>query len=288
VTNLDKVLFPGRRGQRPVTKRDLVRYAAEVAPVVLPYLRGRALNMHRYPNGATEKGFWHKQLPQHAPGWIPRWDNPGADPGETTTYLVVDEPAALVWAANFGALEWHAWTSCTDEPHLPTYALFDIDPGASTTWDDVLVLARLHRTALDHVGVTAQPKVTGRRGIQIWVPVARGPGFDETRAWVEQVSRSIGAVVPELVSWKWGVSDRGGQARLDYTQNAVNKTLVAPYSPRAAAGAPVSAPIEWDELDDPRLRPDGFTIRTVLQRVAERGDPFRHLLGAGQALPPLR
>jgi bifunctional non-homologous end joining protein LigD len=136
--------------------------------------------------------------------------------------------------------------------------------------------------------VRGQPKVTGRRGIQVWVPVARGPGFDETRAWVEQVSRSIGAVVPELVSWKWGVSDRGGQARLDYTQNAVNKTLVAPYSPRAAAGAPVSAPIEWDELDDPRLRPDGFTIRTVLQRVAERGDPFRHLLGAGQALPPLR
>jgi bifunctional non-homologous end joining protein LigD len=219
---------------------------------------------------------------------MPRWDNPDADRGETTTYLVVDEPAALVWAANFGALEWHAWTSRTDEPHLPTYALFDIDPGERTSWDDVLMLARLHRTALDHVGVRGQPKVTGRRGIQIWVPLARGPSFDETRAWVEQVSRSVGAVVPELVSWRWGVRERGGQARLDYTQNAVNKTLVAPYSPRAAAGAPVSAPIDWDELEDPDLRPDGFTIRTVLDRVAERGDPFRSVLSADQRLPALR
>jgi bifunctional non-homologous end joining protein LigD len=288
VTNLDKVLFPGRRGGRPVTKRELVRYAAQVAPVALPYLAGRALNMHRFPNGAGEKGFWHKQLPQHAPSWMPRWDNPDADRGETTTYLVVDEPAALVWAANFGALEWHAWTSRTDQPHLPTYALFDIDPGERTSWDDVLMLARLHRTALDHVGVRGQPKVTGRRGIQIWVPLARGPSFDETRAWVEQVSRSVGAVVPELVSWRWGVRERGGQARLDYTQNAVNKTLVAPYSPRAAAGAPVSAPIDWDELEDPDLRPDGFTIRTVLARVAERGDPFRSVLSADQRLPALQ
>jgi bifunctional non-homologous end joining protein LigD len=219
---------------------------------------------------------------------MPRWDNPDADRGETTTYLVVDEPAALVWAANFGALEWHAWTSRTDEPHLPTYALFDIDPGERTSWDDVLMLARLHRTALDHVGVRGQPKVTGRRGIQIWVPLARGPSFDETRAWVEQVSRSVGAVVPELVSWRWGVRERGGQARLDYTQNAVNKTLVAPYSPRAAAGAPVSAPIDWDELEDPDLRPDGFTIRTVLARGAVRGDPFRSVLSADQRLPALQ
>ena len=114
LTNLDKVLFPARRREAAVAKREFVRYAAQIAPVVLPYLAGRPLNMHRYPNGAGSKGFWHKQLPQHAPEWLPRWDNPSADPGETTTYLVVNEPAALVWAANFGALEWHAWTSRTD------------------------------------------------------------------------------------------------------------------------------------------------------------------------------
>ena len=288
LTNLDKELFPARPGEQPVTKREFIRYTAGIAPVLLPYLAGRPLNMHRYPDGAGSSGFWHKQLPGHAPGWIGRWDNPEADRGETSTYLVVDEPAALVWAANFGALEWHPWTSCTDQPHCPSYALVDIDPGTATSWDEVLVLARLHRTALEHLGVRAQPKVTGQRGLQIWIPIERGPSFDDTRGWVEQLSKTIGAVVPDLVSWKWDKRERGGQARLDYTQNAINKTLVAPYSPRPAAGAPVSAPIGWEELDDPSLRPDGFTIRTILDRVASRGDLFRAVLTDGQQLPPLR
>jgi bifunctional non-homologous end joining protein LigD len=287
VTNLDKVLFPARPREKPVTKRDFLRYAARIAPTLVPYLAGRPLNMHRYPNGADGKGFWHKELPDHAPDWLARWDNPEAAADETRTYLVVDEPAALIWAANFGALEWHAWTSTTEHPHQPSYALIDLDPGESTRWKDVLVLARLHRTALEHLGVSAMPKVTGRRGIQIWVPVRPGPSFDETRAWVEQVSRSVGAVVPELVSWKWQRSDRAGLARLDYTQNAINKTLVAPYSPRPAAGAPVSAPIEWDELDDPKLRPDGFTVRTILDRLEAKGDLFGPVLRHEQVLPSL-
>jgi bifunctional non-homologous end joining protein LigD len=287
VTNLDKVLFPGRDGEPPVTKRELLGYSAAVAPTVLPYLTGRALNMRRHPNGADTKGFWHKQRPDHAPPWIGSWDNPEADPGETTTYPVLDEPAAVVWAAQFGALEWHPWTSRTDRPHAPTYALVDIDPGTETAWEDVLVLARLHRDAFAHLEVAAFPKVTGSRGIQVWVPIARGPSFDDTRAWVERLSRTVGAVVPEMVSWKWEVRSRQGKARLDYTQNAINKTLVAPYSPRAAAGAPVSAPITWDELDDPDLRPNAFTIRTMLDRIAERGDLFAPMLSIDQQLPPL-
>ncbi|MEO6503290.1 MAG: DNA polymerase ligase N-terminal domain-containing protein [Jatrophihabitantaceae bacterium] len=287
VTNLDKVLFPGSADHEPITKREFLRYSAQIAPVALPYLAGRALNMHRFPQGAATKGFWHKELPAHAAGWLPKWDNPEAEQDESRTYLVVNEPAALVWAANFGALEWHAWTSLTDRPRQPTYALIDIDPGGSTSWQDVLVLARLHRTAFEHLGVRACPKVTGRRGIQIWVPISRGPSFSDTRRWVEQLSKTVGAVVPELLSWKWEVRDRAGKARLDYTQNAINKTLVAPYSTRPAPGAPVSMPISWDELDDPSLRPDGFAMRTVAQRIAEKGDLFRLLLNADQELPAL-
>ncbi len=284
VTNLDKDLFPG---DPPVTKRELLAYAGKIAPFALPYLEGRPLNMHRYPNGVEGKGFWHKQRPSHAPSWLHCWENPDADEGETTAYVVPDEPAALVWVANFGALEWHPWTSRAESPHEPTYALFDLDPGDRTTWEDLLTLARLHRTALDHLGVTARPKVTGRRGIQIWVPVVPGYSFEDTRAWVEHVSRTVGQVMPDLVSWKWEVKARKGLARLDYTQNAINKTLVAPYSPRPAPGAPVSVPIAWDELDGPDLRPDRWTIRTVLDRLAERGDPFRVLLGSAQRLPEI-
>jgi bifunctional non-homologous end joining protein LigD len=293
LTNLDKQLFParraggGRKGERAVSKRELIAYAARIAPVALPYLEGRPLNMNRFPGGAGTQGFWNKQLPEHAPDWLPRWHRPDRKAGEADTYLVVDEPAALVWAANYGALEWHAWTARAGHPDQPTYALIDIDPGTGTPWEDLLVLARLHRTALDHLGVRGQPKVTGQRGIQIWIPIRPGPSSEETSEWVEQLSHAIGDAVPDLVSWKWERRARGGRARLDYTQNAGHKTLVAPYSPRPAPGAPVSAPIEWDELDDPALRPDGITVRTVFGRLAERGDPFRPVLDYDQELPDI-
>jgi bifunctional non-homologous end joining protein LigD len=285
VTNLDKVLFPARWSEQPVTKREFLEYVARIAPVAVPYLEGRALNLHRFPDGAASGGFWHKELPEHAPSWLARWSNPLADPGETQNYLVADEPAALVWVANFGALEWHPWTSRTDKPELPTYALFDIDPGENTIWDEVVTLGRLHRTAFEKLGLRSQVKVSGQRGLQVWVPIAPGPSFAETRDWVEQVSRTIGKLVPDLISWKWQKRDRKGRARLDYTQNAINKTLVAPYSTRPADGAPVSLPIGWHELDDPDLRPDRWTIRTAFDRLAERPDPFRGALVQDQVLP---
>jgi bifunctional non-homologous end joining protein LigD len=189
--------------------------------------------------------------------------------------------------ANWGALELHPWTSCAKAPDRPTWALIDIDPGDTTEWDDLVLLATLHRTALDHLGVQAVPKVSGRRGIQVWLPVEPRYTFDDTRAWVEKLSRAIGASVPELVSWEWQKDRRKGLARLDYTQNAINKTLVAPFSTRPAPGAPVSVPITWDELDDPDLRPDRWTIRTVLDRLATAGDPLQPCIGVHQRLPKL-
>jgi bifunctional non-homologous end joining protein LigD len=287
LTNLDKVLVPGRGDEPPLTKRDLVRYHACVAPAMLPYLVDRAVNMHRFPDGVDRPGFWHNEVPPRAPSWLRAWRNPAADEGEAENYIVPDSVPALAWLANYGAVELHPWTSRIDRPDEPTWALFDIDPGECTSFDDVVLLARLHRTALDHLGVTGCPKVSGQRGIQVWVPVRPGYSFTETRAWVEKVSRSIGASVPDLVSWAWRRDERAGLARLDYTQNAVNKTLVAPYGVRPRPGAPVSVPIRWDELDDPGLRPDGWTVRTVLDRLAEVGDPLAPLIGMAQDLPAL-
>ncbi len=285
LTNLNKVLFPALEGQRPITKRDLVHYHAVIAPFMLPYLAGRPVNSHRYPDGVDRPGFWHKEVPSHAPQWLTRWRNEEADPGETQWYAVIDSVPALVWLANFAAVELHPWTSRLPDVHQPTWALIDIDPGPGSTFDDVLVLARLYRVALDHLDVAAMPKVTGKRGIQIWVPVRSGYTFSDTRAWVEKVSRAIGHVVPDLVSWEWQKDRREGLARLDYTQNAINKTLVAPFSARPAPGAPVSVPIQWEELDDPDLRPDRWTIRTVIDRVHTCGDPLAPLIGRQQELP---
>jgi len=287
LTNLDKVLFPAKRGIEALTKRDLIRHNTTLAPAMLRYLVNRPVNLHRYPDGAGKPGFWHKALPNHAPEWLRRWHNKEADKSEAQEYLVIDSPAALAWVANYGAIELHPWTSTTAHPHQPTWAMVDIDPGESSTFDDVVVLARLHRTALDHIGMRAMPKVTGKRGIQIWVPVADGLTFDDTRAWVERLSRIVAEVVPEMISWEWEVAKRAGRIRLDFTQNAINKTLVAPFSTRPVAGAPVSVPITWDELDDPELRPDRWTLRTIGERLLKIGDPLAPLIGLQQRLPNL-
>ncbi len=287
LTNLDKVLFPAAGGGKPVTKRDLIRYYATVGPVMLPYLAGRPLNTHRFPQGVTEAGFWQKEVPRHAPDWLTTWHNERAEPGESQRYVVADSVATLAWLANYGALELHAWTSRAADVDHPTWVLFDIDPGPETTFEEVLELARLHRAALEHLGLTGRPKVTGQRGVQVWVPIAPHCTFEQTRTWAETVSRTIGRVLPDLVSWAWTKDKRRGRARLDYTQNVLNKTLVAPYSVRPRPGAPVSVPLEWDELDDPRLAPDRWTIRDVPGRLAEHGDPFSVLLGLEQKLPGL-
>ncbi len=293
LTNLDKVLFEPRPGvdETPVTKRDLIGYFARIAPAMLPHLAGRPLNLQRFPDGAAAPGFWQKQVPASAPGWLTRWRETGLPERggrEANDHLVADGAAALCWLGNQAAFEIHAWTSLAEEPWIPTYALIDIDPGPVTTWDETLTLARLYRTALGHLGVRAYPKVTGSRGIQAWIPLERGRySYAETSAWVETLSRAIGSTVPDLVSWEWSKANRSGRARLDYTQNAAIKTLVAPYAVRPRPGAPVSAPITWDELEDPRLAPDRWTVRDVLDRVARIGDPWAGLPDDRQALPQL-
>jgi bifunctional non-homologous end joining protein LigD len=283
LSNLDKVLFP----DPGYTKRDLIRYYASVAHLMLPYLADRGLTLHRFPNGVAGPGFWAKEIPPNAPEWMDRWFYQGSSPREAHTYIVADRPAALAFVANQGAIDLHPWTSRRKAPDRPTYALIDVDPGEQTTWQDVVLLTRLYGTALRHLGVRGYPKVTGKRGIQVWIPIEPRYTFDETRDWVEGVSRAVGQTVPELVSWEWQKTQRRGLARLDYTQNAVNKTLVAPYAVRPAAGAPVSTPITWEELDDPELRPNRWTIANVLQRVQERGDFFSGTLQDPQVLPPL-
>lgn len=291
LTNLDKVLFPpapDRPDDPPIAKRELIRYLVRIAPAMLPHLAERALNLQRFPDGVFGGGFWQKTIPSTAPTWLRLWREEGVEGRRRpNVHLVADRVASLAWLGNQAAFEIHPWTSRIDAPDRPTFALVDIDPGDRTTWAETLVLAHLFRTALAHLGVVGCPKTTGKRGIQVWIPLEPRYTWAETSAWVEQLSRAVGAIVPDLVSWEWPVEARQGRARLDYTQNASIRTLVAPYAVRPAAGAPVSAPIAWEELDDPDLRPDRWTIRDIVERVAARGDLFAAALSGAQELPKL-
>jgi bifunctional non-homologous end joining protein LigD len=291
VTNLDKVLFkPRPPDDKPITKRELVRYYVTIAPTILPHLKDRPLNLNRFPNGPEGPSFWQKNIKETDPKWLTRWHETGVDgrsDRDANNHLIADGPAALAWLANQASFEIHAWTGKLPDPWQPAFAYIDIDPGEKTTWDETLTLARLYRAALEHLNVRGYPKTTGKRGIQIWIPIEPKYDFKDTSQWVERVSRAVGSTVPELISWEWSTKNRQGKARLDYTQNASIKTLVAPYSVRPASGAPVSTPITWDELDDPKIRPDRWTVRDLPARVAKVGDLFAAAQTDQQELPPV-
>ncbi len=289
VTNLDKVLIPAEGDHAAVTKRDLLRYYVTIGPTMLPHLAGRGLNLQRFPDGIGQDGL----LAEGRAG--PRAEvgrAAGATPGtraRRTTWWSTRSPPWPGWRRR------RRW-SCIPGRRAPsrrtspTFALIDVDPGDDTTWEEVLTLTRLYRTALEHLGVIGLPKTTGKRGLQVWVPVRRGYRFDETRDWVEQLSLMVGRLVPDLVSWEWAKRARKGRARLDFTQNAVNKTLVAPYSVRPSSGAPVSAPIRWEELDDPAISSGPLDHSDPWRAPQEGGRPVRtrHRAGAGAAFAVIR
>lgn len=278
LTNLDKVLWP----DDGFTKRDMIAYYVRMGPYLLPYLRERPLSMQVFPDGITGKSFWRKDKPAYAPAWMDSWTYHGE---KTKTYIVVNELATLAWVANAGVVDLHPWHSRIDAPDEPDWAVFDLDPFEPATFKDVVDIAKLVKAALDHYGMRGVIKTSGQTGLQIYVPVRRGPTYDTVRGWVEEVGRAIGQVARDRITWDWAVAQRTGKIRIDYTQNIINKTLAAPYSLRPAPTAPVSTPITWEELDDPKLAPDRWTIRTIGRRVAEVGDLFRPLLEIEQDLP---
>jgi len=141
------------------------------------------------------------------------------------------------------------------------------------------------KAALDHLGLRGLLKTSGQTGLQIYVPLRRGPDYARVRGWVEEVARAIGRVEPDRISWEWAVIRRAGRIRIDYTQNIINKTLAAPYSLRPLPGATVSTPLAWEELDDPDLRPDRWTIETIWERLRRVGDLFTGVLDGDQDLP---
>lgn len=284
LADLGAALLPGRDGEGPVTRWELVRWYATAAPAILPHLVDRPVARRRHPTDGRP-GAWRTALPRDAPAWVDRWRDEDAAPGATRWYPVLDSPPAVAWTAAGGAVELRPWVVRRADVRRPTWAFLDIAPGERTSFEDVLVIARLVRTALDHLGLQARPTLAGRH-VEVRVPVGPGPTVAETRAWAAGLARAVGATVPELVAPE-GDRGRRGLARLDVSGNALDRPLPAPWSVLAAPGGPVVVPLGWDELDDPALQPDRWTIRTAPARLAEAGDPLAHLVDLDQRLPPL-
>jgi bifunctional non-homologous end joining protein LigD len=279
LTHLDKQLWPADG----ITKRELIEYYLRISAYLLPHLRDRAVVTQVFPDGITGKRFWRRVAPETAPRWIPRWR---ARPGTPTVCPLIQEPAALVWLANQGAIEIHPWHSRRDRPTYPDWAVFDLDPGSDAGFAEAVEVAHLIKSQLDHIKLRGWLKTTGQSGLHIYVPLRRRSDQDQVREWVGELTHQVAQSVPQLVSETWAVGARQGLLRIDYTQNVVGKTLAAVYSPRAAPGAPVSTPINWEELD--QIDPRHLTLRTVIERVRLRGDLFRPVLLGGQSLPRLQ
>jgi bifunctional non-homologous end joining protein LigD len=281
LTNLDKVLFPEDR----LTKRDLIRYYVEVAPILIPYFRDRPLSMNPHPDGIHGKSFWQKDKPDYAPDWIRTFRY--LDQKSEKDWILIEETATLAWLANHAVIDMHPWYSRIDKPEYPDWAVVDLDPAEGASFKDVVQVARVVKTALDHLKLKAVLKTTGQSGLHIYVPIERRYTHEESRGFVEALAHTIAQLMPDKVTEDWQVKRRTGKIRIDYTQNVINKTLAGPYSVRPAAGAPVSTPISWRELDDPRLRPNRWTIKTIGERLLEVGDLFREALTLHQTLPQL-
>ncbi len=281
LTNLDKVLFPEDR----YTKRDLIRYYVQIAPVMIPHYRDRPLSMNPHPDGIHGKSYWVKDKPAYAPDWIPTFRY--QDQKSLKDWILIEEVATLAWLANHAVIDMHPWYSRVDKPEYPDWSVVDLDPAEGATFKDVVAVARVVRSALDHLKLKALLKTTGQSGLHIYIPIERRYTLDESRGFVAKLAHTIAELMPDKVTEVWEVKRRTGKIRIDYTQNVINKTLAGPYSVRPAIRAPISTPIAWKELDDPKLRPDRWTIKTLGERLLEVGDLFHDALTLRQRLPAL-
>jgi len=241
--------------------------------------------MKRYPDGWQGKHFFQKQAPSHMPAWIRRAPFPATTrEGETRTieYALVDDELELLWMANMGCIDLHAWSSRVDRPHRPDWVIFDLDPAEGAVFDDVVAVARLVKETLDLLDLEGFPKTSGSRGIHVLVPIARRSSFAETREFAAVVAGALARAHPGLVTTEWAREKRRG-VLVDANQNAPGKTNASVYSVRPRAGAPVSTPLRWDEVV-PGLEPASFTMDTVLDRVARDGDLFGGVLSGRQSL----
>jgi bifunctional non-homologous end joining protein LigD len=267
ITHGDRVLFP----DDGITKEELVDYYAEMADVMVPHLKGRPLTLWRYPRGIGQHGFVQQDFGGALPDWMGSAEV--TKQGGTVVHPVADSRDALVWLANQNCITPHTWLSRRDRLDEPDLIVFDMDP-STADFAPVRAAARACADVLTDLGLTSYVKTTGSRGLHVAVPINRGSDFDTVRQFARDVAELVVADDPGHRTVEQRKDKRGDRVYLDIMRNAYAQTAVAPYAVRARRGAPVSTPLEWEELNKRGMRPDRFALRDVPKRIAEQGDPW--------------
>ena len=273
LTNLEKVFWP----KLGITKGDLLRYYAAVAPVLLPHLHDRAMVMKRYPNGATGKCFFMKRAPSPRPDWIETCAIEHGS-GSIIDFPMVQDLASLLWVVNLGCIDLNQWYARCDDVHRPDYLHFDLDPVVGASFARVRETALLVREALEALGMTPLAKTTGSSGIHIYVPIVRGPLQKEVWTFAKEFARVMEARAPKLITAEYRIAQRPrGHVLVDYNQNAWGRTLASVYSVRPTPKAAVSTPVTWAEIEQGVEIAD-FRIDNVPARIKQLGDLWKPLL----------
>jgi bifunctional non-homologous end joining protein LigD len=284
VSNPDKVLFPATG----FTKSDLVDYFLAVAPALLPHLAGRPVTLARFPDGVDAPGWYQTNCPAGRPEWRRVAEGRGAR-GQALRYCVLESPAALAWAANAAAIELHPLLAVTDAPDRPRQLVLDLDPRPPAGLLQCARLALRLRALVAAVGLEAYPKTSGGRGLHLHVPVDGEGGFALTKAFARALAREVTREAPGGVTDRMPLAERAGKVLVDWRQNDPGRSLIAPYSLRAASVPLVATPLRWEEVEraaasaDPRLL--WFGPAEVLARLRREGDLLAPALGRGGRVP---
>jgi bifunctional non-homologous end joining protein LigD len=273
LTNLEKVFWK----EEGITKGQLIQYYADVAPLLLPHIRDRAMVMKRYPHGAGGDFFFMKRAPVPRPEWIRTCRIPH-DSGNIIDFPVIDDRAALLWVINLGCIDLNQWYATCDDVDRPDYLHFDLDPGPGASWDGVLESGRILHAALETLGMPALVKTTGSRGLHVYVPIVRGPVQKDVWTFAKALAVELAARHPSLMTAEYKVAKRPhGRVLVDYNQNAWGRTLASIYSVRPRPLAPVSTPVTWKEVNA-GIRIEDFRLDNVRERFDRVGDIWKPLL----------
>ena len=280
VSSPGKVLFP----EDGLTKAELAEHYLRVADVMVPHVRDRPVSMLSFPKGIAYDGVFLKQVPKHFPDWVRR--TTVRKRGGHTTYVLPNDAATLVLLAQHNSVTPHVWTSRADRPERPDRLVWDIDPHAGQSFAAVREVARALGALLRDLGLEPFAMVTGSSGVHVVVPVRRDHDFDVVAEFAAAVAERLVAEDPDRLTTAFHKADRGDRIFVDTLRNRWAQTVVAPYGVRPRAGAPVATPLRWAELEDDGLRADGWTVRTIGDRLAESGDPWADIAGAARSIGP--